>query len=281
MWVKCLATFVIGETNTPYFDECKWHILCMKESQDEYKYNSITEKHLEECVQANLVFNWKIDINALFNNEYATGLIDPQHLMDMNDPDLPPADNKFGLLSVCYSYYIKTCHMSIYSGNTTGTVSGVRYEGRDNTYFGMVQYPSGETEIEELTAEWVNQNFEECFLQALKTSFLEGKKKFINVPPGDVRHVRECFIKIDNPIVFYPQHQSNTCVFSAMASVLHYSGYFVNAKFVDNLREQFYGSERYAQELEFVMKRLIKELIANCSQFMVRRRIRQLNKNFD
>jgi hypothetical protein len=281
MWVKLIASFKLQETGHPYYHTNEWEILCQKESTEVYEYKPITEILLQECALAPLVYQWKIDFNAIFNEEHASGKKSNDHLIDPHDPKRPPDDMKYGILEQQYPFYLNTSHMSLYSGNATGCISAVRYDSNRETYIGQIQYPNGTTENEILTEQWVKDNFDENFMKALSDASSKRKQRYVMVPPGDVRLIRPQFIKRSNPVIKYPQGTENTCVFSAMTSVMHYLGFAEDAEKLDVCRKLFYDSPSHLEKLEGVMKHVVYCVQTNCKRFISNRMQKVLNLNFD
>jgi hypothetical protein len=220
LFVKAIISVRRDEDSVNLIDNISWYVLCEKDAENEYKYRPITYTEITDIMSTQMVMNQSIDFLSIFNNEFDTGIIDPGHLLDENDPSLGDMNIKiWGALDTMYPYYADVGNKLFCAGNNTNKVRGIRFNQSSKMFDGLVHVPNENCRTEELPYDWVVDNFSEEMINYVKS---REKPTFVTVPPGDVRQIPEQFVKKSHPVVKYQQNDENTCAYCSTCSILDY-----------------------------------------------------------
>ena len=117
-------------------------------------------------------------------------------------------------------------------------ISRIRFNNKKGEWEGVQLEGKGDFFIVKLKEKWVMKNFPK-YWEFFKKRSIEGDRKFLVVPVGDVIDVIPTMDISKNPCMKYLQDKRDICVFASLASVLHYNGMLLEADIVFNMRKEF------------------------------------------
>ena len=125
-------------------------------------------------------------------------------------------------------------------------IHAIKYDHEQSAYIGRA-FINERNRFEEtrLDTHWVENNFAAAFLEQVK-GFGKCGRKYLYVPPGDVRKLEEK-VEPRNLLICYKQGDQPTCFFSSFASALDYCGLSQEAKEINQFGLQCVGNTAYDQ----------------------------------
>jgi hypothetical protein len=155
-------------------------------------------------------------------------------------------------------------------------VSGIFYDEIQSKYYGIVHTPNSYKNIE-LEEEWVEQNFEESFLDLVKEKSREDQRKFVRVPIGKAKPTSSPPCNFANPKIQYLQNNQDTCVFSSIASAIYGMGFNELAFQISEFQKEFiktqYDDDKYVRVMGILNRKIAT---FRCNQYNRMYQIRKI-----
>lgn len=165
------------------------------------------------------------------------------------------------LFPQCYYFDMRQFTTHYFVNVQSQQISGLYYDEAKDTFFGLVKHGS---RMEHLTLEidWLEENFDEEFLELVKKKSKRDRRKYIKLPIGKAKPLSSPQCNVRNPKMKYLQNGKDNCVFASMASALYYMNYTNLANLIWMFSEEFaktqYSNDTYGQVLSTANLRIGK-----------------------
>jgi len=233
--------------------DVRWSIACEDECKNQgYKYRPISKVYLLECVHPEVIEKFETSVHDLFSRELEQGgFIHEEHKFDAGDKDdrVLEARRKFNPKRQIPYYKTMTKNSDGYypylAGTETTQLSGIRYNRKDQTFYGFVELPDSTQKSEVLDRDWVEENVDPEIVEYLQ-NLDPDRTSFVRIPPGDSIEIPSHLVPDDTPKLRYRQGDDNldgTCVFSSLCSVLSHLGFEKSARQVNMEKKDFFASD--------------------------------------
>jgi hypothetical protein len=204
-------------------------------------------------------------------------ILDRNRLVDRHDKDFREED--IGNVSKWQPHYLNVRTNEYRVPVETQQISRIKYNPVTNHWLGVEQEPNREYEnpkIVKLSSEWITKQFTPDQIKMFKKVAVEGDKKFLAVPVGDIITVVPTMDISMNPVVRFQQNERSICAFASFASALHYFDFIPEAEFIMKLSLMDLTKEN-------CFSRTLQHIVDNVASSKLFRRFRRifLNKQID
>ena len=197
-----------------------------------------------------------------------------------NGKHIMPITN-VGIFTFTQVYYfdLKQFINDYYVRVTNNQISALCYDPTNNVYYGMEKDNVTDTcKIIEVDEDWVIANFPDDFIKYVRIKAQEDQKRFVKIPVGNARtEILSPPEILKNPSIEYSQNGKDNCVFTSLASAIHFMNYPAFAWRVFELQQDFINScyDPNYESLLGIVQQKVSDL--RCREFNRKYQIRKIH----